>query len=208
MFVRRPASQPEYAEGSAKRRKALPRAAAVAGASRAGPHKKPEFEPDVEDSKSVKELRSTYWETRNSHVLTRGRYGDISYAKSWCGFAHPRRLTKLYKSWREHIKGYITTRGWDPTSLSEAQLDSVTSFAGSLPPVAGRIKEIEARYRPDGVAELVRQMKVLVKERVKKLQTTNERRNAGDDGGGDVIGRMSKYYALCVLNYHSTNKYS
>jgi len=70
----------------------------------------------------------------------RGRYGEISYAKSWCGFLNAREPTAAYKGWREQVKAYITVLGWNPTSLTGTQMDAVLSFARSLTPVKGRIK--------------------------------------------------------------------
>ena len=72
----------------------------------------------------------------------RGRYGEISYPKSWCGFLNARELTAAYQELREQVKAYITVLGWNPTSLTGTQMDSVLSFACSLAPVKGRIKLI------------------------------------------------------------------
>jgi len=68
-----------------------------------------------------------------------GRYGEISYAKSWCGFLNAREPTAAYKGWCEQVKAYITVPGLNPTNLTGTQMDSVLSFARSLTPVKGRI---------------------------------------------------------------------
>jgi len=44
--------------------------------------------------------------------------------------------------------------GWEPTSLTGTQMDSVLSFAGSRTPVKGRIKLIKTNYRPENVDEV------------------------------------------------------
>ena len=41
----------------------------------------------------------------------RGRYGDKSYAKSWCRFLNAREPTAGYKGWREQVKVFITVLG-------------------------------------------------------------------------------------------------
>ena len=71
----------------------------------------------------------------------RERYGEILYAKSWCRFLNAREPTAAYKGWREQVKAYITVLGWNPTSLTGTEMDSVLSFAPSLMPVKGRINQ-------------------------------------------------------------------
>jgi len=67
----------------------------------------------------------------------RGRYGEISYAKSWCGFLNARDPTAAYKGWGEQVKAYITVLGWNPTRLTGTKMHSVHSFARSVTPVKG-----------------------------------------------------------------------
>ena len=92
-----------------------------------------------------------------------GHYGHISYAKSWCGFLNAREPTAAYKGWREQVKAYIRVLGWNPTSLTGTQMDSVLSFACSLTPVKGRIKLIKTNHRPEGVDQVERQIQALDK---------------------------------------------
>jgi len=108
----------------------------------------------------------------------RGRYGEISYAKSWCGFLNAREPTAAYKAWREQFKAYITVLGGNPTSLTGTQMDTVLSFPRSLTPVKGRIKLIKTNHRPEDVDEVERQIRGLVRETAKKLQATNNRLHA------------------------------
>jgi len=108
----------------------------------------------------------------------RGRYGEISYAKSWCGFLNAREPTAAYKRWREQVKAYIRVLGWNPTSLTGTQMDSVLSFARSLTPVKGQIKLIKTNHRPEDVDQVERQIRVLVRDTAKKLQATNDRLHA------------------------------
>jgi len=108
----------------------------------------------------------------------RGRYGEISYAKSWCGFLNAREPAAAYKGWREQVQAYITVLGWNPTRLTGTQIDSVLRFARSLTPVQGRIKLIKTNRRPEDVDEVERQISVLVRDTANKLQATNDRPHA------------------------------
>jgi len=133
----------------------------------------------------------------------RGRYGEISYAKSWCGFLNAREPTAAYKGWREQVKAYITVLRWNPTSLTGTQMDSVLSFASSLTPVKGRIKLIKTNHRPEDVNEVERQIRVLVRDTAKKLQVTNNRLHAEraedpiDAEVCDVQRKCSPPFTLC-----------
>jgi len=133
----------------------------------------------------------------------RGRYGEISYAKSWCGFLNAREPTAAYKGWREQVKAYITVLGWNPTTLTGTQMDSVLSFARSLTPVKGRIKLIKTNHRPEDVDEGESQIRVLVRDRAKKLQATNDRLHAErtedviDAEVCDVQSKCSPPLTLC-----------
>jgi len=102
-------------------------------------------------------------------VGIRGRYGEISYAKSWCGFLNAREPTAAYKGWRQQVKAYIRVLRWNPTSLTGTQMDSVLSFARSLTPVKGRIKLIKTNHRAEDVDEVEHQIRVLVRDTAKKL---------------------------------------
>jgi len=135
-----------------------------------------------------------------------GRYGEISYAKSWCGFLNARDPTAAYKGWREQVKAYITVPGWNPTSLTGTQMDSVLSFARSLTPVKGRIKLIKTNNLPEDVDEVERQIRVVVRDTAKKLQATNDRLHprAVDPIDAEVCDVQSKcrphlYYASLRL---------
>jgi len=133
----------------------------------------------------------------------RGRYGEISYAKSWCGFLNAREPPAAYKGWREQVKAYITVLGWNPTSLTGSQMDSVLSLARSLTPVKGRIKLIKTNHHPEDVHEVERQIRVLVRDTAKKLQATNDRldaERAEDPIDAEVCDVQSKYsppFTLC-----------
>ena len=110
----------------------------------------------------------------------RGRSGDITYAKSWCGFLNPRESkANTYLTWRDQIKAYITALEWKPGSLADEQLDSVVRFARSLPPVSGRITCIKTKHRPEDLVEVERQIRHLVRDIGRKLQATNDRLYAG-----------------------------
>jgi len=135
-----------------------------------------------------------------------GRYGEISYAKSWCGFLNAREPTAAYKGWREQVKAYITVLGWNPTSLTGTQMDLLLSFARTLTPVKGRIKLIKTNHRPEDVHEVERQIRVLVRDTAKKLQATKDRLHAEraehpiDSEVCDIQSKCSPPFTLC----HST----
>jgi hypothetical protein len=65
-----------------------------------------------------------------------------------------------------------------PGNLSASELDSINSFARSLPPVRGHIAAIKKKHRPEDVVEVGRQLRVLVKDTARKLQTTLNRLKA------------------------------
>jgi len=104
----------------------------------------------------------------------RGRYWEISYAKSWCGFLNAGEPTAAYKGWCEQVKAYITVLGGNPTSLTGTQMDSVLGFARSLTPVKGRIKLIKTDHCPEDIDEVECQIRVLVRDTAKKCQATND----------------------------------
>jgi len=132
-----------------------------------------------------------------------GRYGEISYAKSWGGFLNAREPTAAYKGWHEQVKAYITVLGWNPTSLTGTQMDSVLSFTRSLTPVKGRIKLIKTNQRPKDCDAVERQIRVLFSEPAKKLQATNDRLHAEqaenpiDAEVCDVQSKCSHPFTLC-----------
>jgi len=133
----------------------------------------------------------------------RGRYGEISYAKSWCGFLNSREPTAAYKGWREQVNAYITVLGWNPTRLIGTQMDSLFCFAGSLTPLKGRIKLIKATHCPQDVDEVECQIRVLVRDIAKKVQATNDRLHAqqAEDAINaevcDIPSKCSPPFTLC-----------
>jgi len=133
----------------------------------------------------------------------RGRYGEICYAKSCCGFFNAYEPTAAYKRCREQVKAYITVLRWHPTSLTGTQIDSVLSFARSLMPVQGRIQLIKTNHRPEAVDEVDCQIRVLVRDTAKKLQATNDRlhaERAEDPIAAEVCGVQSNCsppFTLC-----------
>ena len=126
-------------------------------------------------------------------MYSRGRYGKIIYAKSWCGFKNPRDKKSAYETWRNRIKAYIQALSLDPERLTEAQFDSVVVFASALRPVKSRFKFIKNKHHTDDVKEIDRQLRILVKDTARKLQTAMEQESAkrGPDNP-EVIGSTSK----------------
>jgi len=133
----------------------------------------------------------------------RGRYGEISYAKNWCGFLNAGKPIAAYKGWREQVKAYIMVLGWNPTSVTGTSMDSVVSFARSLTCVKGRIKLIKTNHSPEYVDKVERQIRVLVRDTAKKLQATNDRLHAEraedpiDAEVCDVQSKCSPPFTLC-----------
>ena len=126
-------------------------------------------------------------------MYSRGRYGEIIYAKSWCGFKNPRAQKGLYETWRNQIKAYIQAQSLDPGRLTEAQFDSVLVFASALSPIKSRIKFIKNKHHADDVKEIDRQLRILVKDTARKLQTAMEHESAKRRPGyHEVIGSTSK----------------
>ena len=113
-----------------------------------------------------------------------GPYGDIAYTKSWCGFDNPRRITALYRKWREGVKACIIQCSWDPTNLTDAQFASVLDFARSLPPLSALLKDVKAHHRNSDVGEFERHWKILIKDVAKNLETTFEHRNVDPESDG------------------------
>jgi len=139
-----------------------------------------------------------FWHADNL-TQTRTVYSDIAYAKSWCGFQHPRGPSSVYATWCEQIKAYIVARPLDPDRLTESQVDSIISFARGLSPVKERIEFLKQHHHADDVWELIQHLKILVKDSAKKLQTSNGRQKAERDGSGDVAEPPCKCYPSLFL---------
>jgi len=141
----------------------------------------------------------------------RGRYGEISYAKSWCQFLNTREPTAAYKGGREQVKAYITVLVWNPTSLTGTQVDSVLSVGCSLTPVKGRIKLIKTNHRPKDLDEVECQIRGLVRDTAKKLQVTNDRlhaERAEDPIDAEVCHVQSKCWPPFTLCDSTTSTHS
>ena len=66
-------------------------------------------------------------------------------------------------------------------------------FASALRPVKSRIKFIKNKHYADDVKEIDRQLKILVKDTARKLQTAMEDESAKrQPGDQEVIGSASK----------------
>jgi len=104
----------------------------------------------------------------------------------WCRFKHPRVSFAAHATWREQSKAYIIARPLDPGRLTESHADSIISFARSLSLVKERIELIKGEHHADDVWELIRHLKILVKDSAKKLQTSTECQRAEGEGCGDI----------------------
>ena len=120
-------------------------------------------------------------------------FGDIAYAKWWCGFFDPGITSGAYIGWREQLKAYMTARNLDPGHLTDTQVDAITVFARALTPVKDRVTLIKKKHHTDDVRELTRHLRMLVKDSARKLQTSDLRRlTAARAGSRDIAESPSK----------------
>ena len=111
--------------------------------------------------------------------------------------------TAAYKGWREQVKAYRTVLGWNRTSLTGTQIDSVLSFARSLTPVKGRIQLIKTNPGPEYIDEVQSQIRVLVTDSARKRQARKDRlheERAKDPIDADVCevqSKGSRPFTLC-----------
>ena len=70
----------------------------------------------------------------------------------------------------------MTARNLDPSYLTDTQVDSITVFAGAHTPVKDQLVLIKKKQLPDDVKELTCQLRMLVKDSARKLNTSNLRR--------------------------------
>jgi len=132
-------------------------------------------------------------------------YGDIAYAKWWCGFKHARGSSAAYATWRERIKAYIIARALDPGRRNESRVDSISSFARGLSLFKVRIELIKQEHHAHDIWELIRHLKILVKDLAKQLPTSNEGQRAEREGRGDIVEPPSKSYPS-LFYYSPTNR--
>jgi len=86
----------------------------------------------------------------------------------------------------------MQARSFELGRLTDTQFTSVVVFAGSLNPLRSHIKLIKTKYHSDDAKEVHRQLRILVKDTDKKLQTVIEHEKAKSAGDGKVIGPASK----------------
>ena len=109
----------------------------------------------------------------------------------------------MYATWRKQIKAYIIACPLDPGRLTESHVDLIISFARGLSPVNERLELIKREYHADDVWELIRHLKILVKDSAKKLQTSNQRQRAEREGRGDIAEPLSKSYPSLFCSSHT-----
>jgi len=127
------------------------------------------------------------------------------YAKSWCRYKHLRGSSAAYATWREQITACIIARPLDPGHFTESHVDSIIWFARGLSAVKERIEVILCAQHADEVWELIRHLKILVKDSAKKLQTSNEHQRAEHEGHRDIVEPPGKSY-LSLFCYSGTNR--
>jgi len=100
---------------------------------------------------------------------------------------------------------YIIARPLDPGYLTKSQVDSIISCAPALSPVKEHIELIKREHQADDVWELIRHLKILVKDSAKKVQMSNVRQRAERKGRGDIAELPSKTYPS-LFCYTRTNR--
>ena len=85
----------------------------------------------------------------------------------------------------------MQARSFDPRRLTAAQLTSFVVFASSLNLVQSHIKLIKTKHHSDDVKEVYRQLRMLVRDTARKLQTAIEREKAKHAGDNEVKGPTS-----------------
>ena len=103
------------------------------------------------------------------------------------------------------MKAFITARSLNPSRLTDSQVDSVMEFARSLPPIKQRVELVEAEHRAEDVGELLRHLRILVKDLAKKLQASNERQNVERAGSSEVVGPPSEFSPTLICRHPCTN---
>jgi len=119
-------------------------------------------------------------------------YGDIAYAKSWCGFFNPGVISGAYCDWREQLKAYMRARNIDLGHLTEAEVEAINVFTRTVPLVKVRVTPIKQNHHPDEVVEVTRHMRMLGKDSVRKLQISKVCRIAERTGSRDVAESLSQ----------------
>ena len=86
----------------------------------------------------------------------------------------------------------MQARSFDPGRLTAAQFTSIVVFASSLNPVQSRIKLIKTKHHYDDIKEVYRQLRMLVRDTAKELQTAIEREKAKRGDNGNAAKPASK----------------
>ena len=79
----------------------------------------------------------------------------------------------IYISWRDQLNAYMTAGNLDPGHLTNTEVDAITVVAHSLSPVKERLALIRKKHHADDVKELSRRLRMLVKDKTRKLHTSN-----------------------------------
>ena len=134
-------------------------------------------------------------------------YGEIGYAKSWCGFFDPGMKDGTYISWRDQLTAYMTARNLGPGDLTNTQVDAITVFARSLSPVKECLTLIKQKDHADDVEKLSHRWRMLVKDSGRTLHTSNLRRMAERAGCKKVAESPSKGSSPSISRQAPTNSF-
>jgi len=119
-------------------------------------------------------------------------YGDIEYAKLWCGLFDAGVTSCAYFDLREQLQAYETALNLDPGYLTDGQIEGITVFAHALPPLKDPVTPTRKNHPPDHLMELARHLRMLVKDLAGKLQTSNLCRIGECAGCRDFVESLSK----------------
>ena len=87
----------------------------------------------------------------------------------------------------------MTARNLDPGYRTDTQVDAITVFTGAHTPMKDQLVLIKKKHLPDDVKELTCQLRMLVKDSARKLNTSNLRRlAAARPRGTDIAESPSK----------------
>ena len=127
--------------------------------------------------------------------------------KLWCRFGHLQGSPHVYATWSNQIKAFIIACPLEPGHLTESPVYSIIWFARGQLPVKQCIELIKHEHHADNVWELIRPLKMMVKDVAKKVVWSNKGQRADYASCGDIAEPPNKCYPS-LLYYPHTNHQS
>ncbi|RPA89392.1 hypothetical protein L873DRAFT_1796126 [Choiromyces venosus 120613-1] len=75
-----------------------------------------------------------------------GCYGDIVYAKGWCGFLNLHTSMAVYVTWHQEVQTYLKGRSLDNHCMRDSKLVSAVIFACAIPLIMSRIELVRDKH--------------------------------------------------------------